>query len=60
MSAEGRAATLAAIEAANKAGLTVNNNFNGIVGDSNALATLIAKIVQDALDRGTIKASPLP
>jgi hypothetical protein len=60
MSAEGRAATMAAIEAANKAGLTVNNNFNGIVGDSNALATLIAKIVQDALDRGTIKASPLP
>jgi hypothetical protein len=60
MSAEGRAATMAAIEAANKAGLTVNNNFNGIVGDSNALASLIAKIVQDALDRGTIKASPIP
>ena len=60
MSAKGMAETKAAIEAANKAGLTVNNNFNGIVGDSNALANLIAKIVQDALDRGTIKASTIP
>jgi hypothetical protein len=60
MSAKGMAEAKAAIEAANKAGLTVTNNFNGIVGDGNALAALITQIIQDAIDRGTIKGTTTP
>jgi hypothetical protein len=49
----------AAIKAANAQAVTVNNNFNGVIGDPNALATLITDIVQNAIDRGTIKATTL-
>jgi hypothetical protein len=35
--------------------VTVNNNFNGIVGDPNAVAELIDQVVQNAVDRGTLR-----
>jgi hypothetical protein len=34
---------------------TVVNNFNGIVGDANAVAELINQVLQDATDRGTLR-----
>ena len=39
------------------AGVTVVNNFNGIVGDPNYTAELITDIVRNAVDRGTLRAS---
>jgi hypothetical protein len=35
--------------------VTVNNNFNGIVGDPNAVAEIIDQVVQNAVDRGTLR-----
>jgi len=35
--------------------VSVTNNFNGIVGDPNAVAELINQVVQDATDRGTLR-----
>jgi hypothetical protein len=35
--------------------VSVTNNFNGIVGDPNAVAELINQVVQEATDRGTLR-----
>ena len=35
--------------------VSVVNNFNGIVGDPNAVAELIDQVVQNAVDRGTLR-----
>jgi hypothetical protein len=35
--------------------ISVTNNFNGIVGDPNAVAELINEVVQNATDRGTLR-----
>jgi hypothetical protein len=60
IAATAAAENAAAIKAGNSQPVTVNNNFNGVIGDPNALANLITQIVQNAIDRGTIKTSPLP
>jgi hypothetical protein len=60
IAATAAAENAAAIKAGNAQPVTVNNNFNGVIGDPNALASLITSIVQNAIDRGTIKTSPLP
>jgi hypothetical protein len=44
-----------AAAAAAKAGVSVVNNFSGIVGDPNAVAELINQVVQEAVDRGTLR-----
>jgi hypothetical protein len=59
IAATAAAENAAAIKAGNSQPVTVNNNFNGVIGDPNALANLITQIVQNAIDRGTIKTSPL-
>jgi hypothetical protein len=41
--------------AAYGAGATIVNNFNGIVGDPNAVAELMNQVLQDAVDRGTLR-----
>ena len=35
--------------------VSVTNNFNGIVGDPNAVAELINEVLQNATDRGTLR-----
>jgi hypothetical protein len=36
-------------------GATIVNNFNGIVGDPNAVAELMDQLLVDAIDRGTLR-----
>ena len=36
-------------------GISVVNNFTGIVGDPNAVAELIDQVIQNAVDRGTLR-----
>ena len=59
IAATAAAENAAAIKAGNTQPVSVTNNFNGVIGDPNALATLITQIVQNAIDRGTIKAGTL-
>jgi hypothetical protein len=59
IAATAAAENAAAIKAGNSQPVTVNNNFNGVIGDPNALASLITSIVQNAIDRGTIKAGTI-
>jgi hypothetical protein len=35
----------------------ITNNFNGIVGDPNAVAELMNQVLQNAIDRGTLRAT---
>ena len=37
------------------AGVSITNNFNGIVGDPNGVAELMDQLLQDAVDRGTLR-----
>jgi hypothetical protein len=55
IAATAAAENAAAIKAGNSQPVSVTNNFNGVIGDPNALASLITSIVQNAIDRGTIK-----
>jgi hypothetical protein len=59
IAATAAAENAAAIKAGNAQPVSVTNNFNGVIGDPNALASLITSIVQNAIDRGTIKAGTL-
>jgi hypothetical protein len=38
----------------------VNNNFNGIVGDPNAVAELIEQVIKNAVQRGTLREVAIP
>ena len=58
IAATATAENAAAIKFGNAQPVSVTNNF-GVVGDPNALATLITQIVQNAIDRGTIKTGTL-
>jgi hypothetical protein len=40
--------------------VSVNNNFNGIVGDPNAVAELIENVIRNAVQRGTLREVALP
>jgi hypothetical protein len=59
IAATAAAENAAAIKAGTAQPVSVTNNFNGVIGDPNALASLITSIVQNAIDRGTIKAGTL-
>ena len=41
--------------ASGSTGISVVNNFTGIVGDPNAVAELIDQVIQNAVDRGTLR-----
>jgi hypothetical protein len=58
IAATAAAENAAAIKYGNAQPVSVTNNF-GVVGDPNSLATLITQIVQNAIDRGTIKTGML-
>ena len=59
IAATAAAENAAAVKAGTAQPVSVTNNFNGVIGDPNALASLITSIVQNAIDRGTIKAGTL-
>jgi hypothetical protein len=42
-------------QAAAAAGVSVVNNFNGIVGDPNGVAEIVNQVLRDAIDRGTLR-----
>ena len=37
------------------AGITLTNNFNGVVGDPNGVAEIVNQVLRDAIDRGTLR-----
>jgi hypothetical protein len=44
-----------AAQGAAAAGVSVVNNFNGIVGDPNGVAEIVNQVLRDAIDRGTLR-----